>query len=157
MQSYKYNNKLLEVVLKAVKQTRGAYILLWLAFYCCPIAGLADETTGLDKLSIEELMNSKVVTATRSEQQLMDTAAAAYVISQDDIRRSGATNIPEALRMVPGLHVARISAAKWAISARGFNGLSADKLLVLMDGRSLYSPIHRGVLWEIEDRVLGRY
>ena len=99
-------------------------------------------------------MNSKVVTATRSEQQLTDTAAAAYVISQDDIRRSGATNIPEALRMVPGLHVARISAAKWAISARGFNGQIADKLLVLMDGRSLYSPIHKGVYWDIQDRVL---
>ncbi|WP_349027777.1 TonB-dependent receptor plug domain-containing protein [Methyloglobulus sp.] len=99
-------------------------------------------------------MDSKVVTATRSEQQLTDTAAAAYVISQDDIRRSGATTIPEALRMVPGLHVAQISSTKWAISARGFNGLIADKLLVLMDGRSLYSPIHKGVFWEIQDRVL---
>jgi iron complex outermembrane recepter protein len=119
-----------------------------------PLVGLADEADGLGKLSIEELMNSKVVTATRSEQQLNDTASAAYVISQDDIRRSGATTIPEALRMVPGLHVARISPAKWAVSARGFNGLIADKLLVLMDGRSLYSPIHKGVFWEIQDRVL---
>ncbi len=99
-------------------------------------------------------MDSKVISATRSEQQLTDTAAAAYVISQDDIRRSGATNIPEALRMVPGLQVARVSATKWAISARGFNGTIADKLLVLMDGRSLYSPIHKGVYWDIQDRVL---
>ncbi len=120
----------------------------------CPVKGLAGETEGLDKLSIEELMDSKVVTATRSEQQLVDTAAAAYVISQDDIRRSGATTIPETLRMVPGLHVARISPAKWAISARGFNGLVADKLLVMMDGRSLYSPINKGVFWEIQDRLL---
>ena len=99
-------------------------------------------------------MDSKVISATRSEQHLTDTAAAAYVITQDDIRRSGATTIPEALRMVPGLHVARISATKWAITARGFNGLVADKLLVLMDGRSLYSPIHKGVYWDIQDRVL---
>ncbi|MBK8816784.1 MAG: TonB-dependent receptor [Methylococcaceae bacterium] len=108
----------------------------------------------MDKLSIEDLMDSKVISATRNEQQLTDTAAAAYVITQDDIRRSGATTIPEALRMVPGLHTARISPSKWAISARGFNGLFADKMLVLMDGRSLYSPIHKGVYWEIQDRVI---
>jgi iron complex outermembrane recepter protein len=130
-------------------------VFLWAICCCvCPANSLANETEGLDKLSMEELMNSKVITATRSEQQLTDTAAAAYVITQDDIRRSGATTIPEALRMVPGLHVARINATKWAISARGFNGLIADKLLVLMDGRSLYSPIHKGVFWEIQDRVL---
>ena len=128
--------------------------LLVIGCYLYPLYSLANEADGLDKISIEELMNSKVVTATRTEQQLVDTAAAAYVISQDDIRRSGATNIPEALRMVPGLHVARISSSKWAISARGFNGLVSDKLLVLMDGRSLYSPIHKGVYWEVQDRVL---
>jgi iron complex outermembrane recepter protein len=124
--------------------------------YCAafPVNGLANDAEGLDKLSIEELMGSKVISATRTEQQLTDTAAAAYVISQDDIRRSGATNIPEALRMVPGLQVARISATKWAISARGFNGVVADKLLVLMDGRSLYSPVNKGVFWDVQDRVL---
>ncbi|MEQ1559569.1 MAG: TonB-dependent receptor [Methyloglobulus sp.] len=130
-------------------------VIFW-AIYCClsSVNGVANDAIGLEKLSMEELMNSKVVTATRSEQQLTDTAAAAYVISQDDIRRSGATTIPEALRMVPGLHVARINSTKWAISARGFNGLIADKLLVMMDGRSLYSPINKGVFWEIQDRVL---
>ncbi len=131
------------------------WLLFWTLVCCiCPIEGIANEDDSLDQLSIEELMNSKVVTATRSEQQLTDTAAAAYVITQDDIRRSGATNVPEALRMVPGLHVARISSTKWAISARGFNGVVADKLLVLMDGRSLYSPINKGVFWDIQDRVL---
>ena len=130
-------------------------ILLWVLCCCAyPVDGLASEADRLDKLSIEDLMDSKVISATQTEQQLTDTAAAAYVISQDDIRRSGATTIPEALRMVPGLHVARISSTKWAISARGFNGLIADKLLVLMDGRSLYSPINKGVYWEIQDRVL---
>lgn len=130
-------------------------ILLWVLCCCAyPVDGLANEAERLDKLSIEDLMDSKVISATRTEQQLTDTAAAAYVISQDDIRRSGATTIPEALRMVPGLHVARISSTKWAISARGFNGVVADKLLVLMDGRSLYSPINKGVYWDIQDRVL---
>ncbi|WP_349020503.1 TonB-dependent receptor [Methyloglobulus sp.] len=145
-----------EVVLITKKIIRWiSRILLWTVFcYAYPVNVLANEPEGLDKLSIEELMGSKVISATRTEQQLTDTAAAAYVITQDDIRRSGATNIPEALRMVPGLHVARISSTKWAISARGFNGLVADKLLVLMDGRSLYSPINKGVYWDIQDRVL---
>lgn len=144
-----------EVALITKKIIWLKHVLLWM-LCCCgyPINSLANEAERLDKLSIEELMSSKVISATRTEQQLTDTAAAAYVISQDDIRRSGATTIPEALRMVPGLHVARISSSKWAISARGFNGLFADKLLVLMDGRSLYSPIHKGVYWEIQDRVL---
>lgn len=144
-----------EVALITKKIIWLKHVLLWM-LCCCgyPINSLANEAERLDKLSIEELMSSKVISATRTEQQLTDTAAAAYVISQDDIRRSGATTIPEALRMVPGLHVARISSSKWAISARGFNGLFADKLLVLMDGRSLYSPMHKGVYWEVQDRVL---
>lgn len=112
------------------------------------------EPDELSQLSIEALMSSKVVTATRTEQRLMDTAAAAYVITQDDIRRSGATTIPDALRMVPGLQVARVNPSKWAIAARGFNGQFSDKLLVLMDGRSLYSPINSGVYWEVQDRLL---
>jgi iron complex outermembrane recepter protein len=142
------------LITKKIKRWINRALLWALSCAVFPVSGLANDTEGLDKLSIEELMGSKVVTATRSEQQLTDTAAAAYVISQDDIRRSGATNIPEALRMVPGLHVARISSTKWAISARGFNGVVADKLLVLMDGRSLYSPINKGVFWDIQDRVL---
>jgi iron complex outermembrane recepter protein len=116
--------------------------------------GAEHEPDELSQLSIEALMSSKVVTATRTEQRLMDTAAAAYVITQDDIRRSGATTIPDALRMVPGLQVARVNPSKWAIAARGFNGQFSDKLLVLMDGRSLYSPINSGVYWEVQDRLL---
>ncbi len=108
----------------------------------------------LTDLSIEELMSRKVITASKTEQTFSDTAAAVFVIHQNDIRRSGATNIPEALRMVPGLQVARVDANKWAISARGFNGRIANKLLVLIDGRTVYTPTFSGVYWEIQDVLL---
>ncbi len=108
----------------------------------------------LTQLSIEELMNVPVVSATKQTQRLSDTASAVFVITQDDIRRSGVTSIPEALRLAPGVQVARISANKWAISIRGFNGRYANKLLVLVDGRSIYTPTFAGVYWEIQDLLL---
>ncbi|MCH9696603.1 MAG: TonB-dependent receptor [Gammaproteobacteria bacterium] len=114
----------------------------------------ADEISQLSDLSIEQLMSRKVVTANRSEQNLSDTAAAVFVISQEDIRRSGVNSIPEALRLAPGLHVARIDANKWAVTARGFNGRFANNLLVLMDGRTLYVPSSSGVYWEVQDRII---
>ena len=82
-------------------------------------------------------MNVEVTSVARRGQKLSDTAAAVFVITQEDIRRSGATSIPEVLRTVPGLHVAQISAHVWAITARGFNGRYANKLLVLVDGRRM--------------------
>ncbi|MGH9201592.1 MAG: TonB-dependent receptor plug domain-containing protein, partial [Vicinamibacterales bacterium] len=87
-------------------------------------------------------------------QTVAESAAAIFVITQEDIRRSGVTSIPEALRMVPGVEVARIDANKWAISARGFNGRFANKLLVMIDGRSVYTPLFSGVLWDAQDTVL---
>ena len=105
-------------------------------------------------LSIEELMNVKVTTASRSPQKLTQVAAAVFVITQDDIRRSGATNIPDALRMAPGVQVERVGTDKWAVSIRGFNGVYDNKLQVLMDGRSVYSPIFSGVLWEQQDTLM---
>jgi iron complex outermembrane recepter protein len=104
--------------------------------------------------SIEDLMSIEVTSASRREEKISQTAAAIYVITQEDIRRSGLMSIPELLRMVPGLDVAHIDAGKWAISARGFNGRYADKLLVLIDGRSLYSSVQSGVLWEVQDVML---
>src|SRR5665213_3571479 len=83
---------------------------------------------------IEDLMNISVTSVSKKEQKLSQVAAAIFVISQEDIRRSGATNIPDLLRMVPGLDVAQINSNTWAISARGFNGQFANKLLVLIDG-----------------------
>ena len=99
-------------------------------------------------------MDTTVTSVGRRSQKLLETAAAVYVISQDDIRRSGATNIPDALRMAPGLEVARIDSNRWAVSSRGFNGRYANKLLVLMDGREVYSPTFGGVYWEVQDTPL---
>ncbi len=105
-------------------------------------------------LSIEELMNIEIISVSKRPQKLSDAAAAVYVITEEDIRRSGVTSIPEALRMVPGVEVARIDANKWAISARGFTDRFANKLLVLVDGRTVYTPLFSGVYWEVQDYVL---
>lgn len=113
----------------------------------------ADEAGSLD-LSLEELLQTEVVTVSRKSQTVQSAAAAVFVITREDIERSGATSIPEALRLAPGLEVARIANNRWAITARGFNGRMANKLQVLMDGRSLYAPMFSGVLWETEDTLL---
>lgn len=108
----------------------------------------------LTAYGIEELMEINVTSVSKKSQKIADAAAAIYVITQDDIRRSGVTNIADALKMAPGVQVARIDSNKWAVTARGFNGRFANKLLVLMDGRSLYTPYFLGVYWEIQDTVL---
>ena len=113
-----------------------------------------DPTDMLADMSIQELMNDRVTLASRSGQRLADTPAAVHILTQKDIRRSGATSIPELLRLVPGLQVARIDANKWAISSRGFNERFANKLLVLIDGRSVYQPSFSGVYWEEQDVIL---
>ena len=105
-------------------------------------------------MSVEDLMNMQVTSVSKRTQKVADAAAAVYVITQEDIRRSGATNIPEALRLAPGIQVARIDENKWAISSRGFNGRFADKLLVLIDGRSVYTPLFSGVYWNVQDVML---
>jgi iron complex outermembrane receptor protein len=107
----------------------------------------ADLTT----LNIEDLMNIDVTSASKKEQKLSKVPAAIFVITQEDIYRSGATNIPDLLRMVPGLDVAQINPSIWAISARGFNGQYSNKLLVLIDGRTVYTPIFSGVFWDAQD------
>lgn len=108
----------------------------------------------LASLSVDDLMNVEVTSLSRKGQRLSDTAAAVFVITQDDIHRSGATSIPEILRMVPGLNVARVNGSVWAITARGFNGRFANKLLVMIDGRSVYSPLFSGVFWDVQDMLL---
>ncbi len=107
------------------------------------------------ELGFEQLMDVEVSTATRKEQPLSQTPAAAYVITGEDIRRSGAGSIPEALRLAPGVAVAQISAGKWSVSMRGFSGRFANKLLVLIDGRSIYTPVFSGVYWEVHDLPLA--
>lgn len=105
-------------------------------------------------LELEELLQLEVVSASRKLEPVSETASAVYVVTQDDLRRSGATSIPEALRSVPGLQVFRTGANQWAVSSRGFNGIYANKLLVLIDGRSVFNPLFSGVYWDVQDTPL---
>jgi iron complex outermembrane recepter protein len=118
------------------------------------IASAQNNQVDVTTMSVEDLMNMQVTSVSKRTQKVADAAAAVYVITQEDIRRSGATNIPEALRLAPGIQVARIDENKWAISSRGFNGRFADKLLVLIDGRSVYTPLFSGVYWNVQDVML---
>jgi iron complex outermembrane receptor protein len=108
----------------------------------------------LKRMSLDDLMNVEITSVSKKEEKLSEAPAAVYVLTQEDIHRSGATCIPEALRLVPGLDVARIDAHTWAISSRGFNGEFANKLLVLIDGRSVYTPLFSGVFWDVQDPML---
>ena len=119
----------------------------------CPPA-LASNPADLTDLSLEALMDIEITSVSRKPQKMANAAAAVFVINQEDIRRSGANTIPDLLRMVPGVQVARIDANKWAVSIRGFNGRFANKLLVLKDGRSIYTPLFSGVYWEQQDTML---
>ncbi|MGA2279337.1 MAG: TonB-dependent receptor [Verrucomicrobiota bacterium] len=117
------------------------------------LAATNAELSDLSSLSIEQLMNLKVSILGSSE-TVSRTPAAVSVVTQDDIKRSGARNIPEALRLVPGLEVAQIDSSEWAVSARGFNDQSANKLLVLEDGRSIYTPLFSGVFWDVQNTMM---
>lgn len=123
-------------------------------FFLTPLSEVYAENFDPINQSIEQLMESQVTSVSRNKQNFSDTAAATFIIHQRDIQRSGVTNIPDALRMVPGVHVARIRTGQWAVTARGFNGLFANKMLVLMDGRAIYSPTFAGVRWENHDLIL---
>ena len=96
-------------------------------------------------------MNIEVTSVSKKAQKISEAAAAIFVITQEDIRRSGATNIPDLLRMVPGMDVSQINANDWAVSARGFNQQFSNKLLVLIDGRAVYTPLLGGVNWDTQD------
>ncbi len=113
-----------------------------------------EHSVDLTTLTLEELMNIQITSVSKKPERLIDAASAIYVITQEDIRRSGVTNIPEVLRMVPGIQVARIDANKWAISARGLTGRFANKLLVLLDGRTVYTSLFSGVFWDVQDTLL---
>jgi len=121
-----------------------------------PPQGLAqqsDTTTSpaaLKKLTLEQLMNLEVTSVSKRPEKLSQAASAIQVITQDDIRRSGATNLPEALRLASNLEVAQVDSRQWAISARGFNNTTANKLLVLIDGRSVYTELYSGVFWDVQ-------
>jgi iron complex outermembrane receptor protein len=149
-------NGLSEVALRGdmaahLRRLAGAMVLLLAAG-----SGVleAEEQRDLTTLSVDDLMNLEVTSVARKGQKLSETPAAVFVITQDDIRRSGATSIPEILRMVPGLDVARVNGSTWAVSARGFNSRFANKMLVLIDGRTVYDPLFSGVYWDVQDTML---
>ncbi len=108
----------------------------------------------LADLELEQLTRVTVVSASRREEKLIEAPASIFVINAEDIRRSGATTLPEVLRLAPNLHVARADNNQYAISARGFNNVLANKMLVLIDGRTVYTPLFSGVFWEAQDVFL---
>src|SRR5712692_2683424 len=109
---------------------------------------------GLKGLSLEQLGNIEVTTASKQPVKVSRTPAAIYVITQEDIRQSGATSIPEVLRLAPGVEVARIDAVKWSIGIRGFGSRLSRSVLVVIDGRTVYSPLYAGVYWEVQDTLM---
>ena len=138
------------------------FIVVTLGTCTASIASAADSNgnvgdisaSTLLNMSLEDLMNITVTTVSNRPQRLSQVASAVFVITQDDIRRSGVTSIPEALRMAPGVQVARLGTDKWSISVRGFNGRFANKLQVLIDGRSVYTPLFSGVIWSEQDTFI---
>ena len=109
----------------------------------------------LKTLSLEELMNIQVTSVSKRVENLEDVASAIQVITQDDIRNSGAKTLPEALRLASNLQVAQVNSSQWAISARGFDNVLANKLLVLIDGRTVYTPLYAGVYWDVQNVLLN--
>ena len=122
--------------------------------YQLPSYAAPAEDNGLADLSLEQLANLPVTSVSKKAEPLANAAASVYVITNDDIRRSGARTLPEALRLAPNLEVAQVDADGWAISARGSEATSADKLLVLIDGRIVYSPLLNGTFWDAQNVML---
>src|ERR1700687_1381945 len=111
-------------------------------------------TRELAELSLEQLANLEITSVSKKSERLADAPASIFVITADDIRRAGATSLPEALRLAPNLQVAQTSSSAYNIRARGINNIVANKLLVLIDGRSVYTPLYSGVFWDVQDVML---
>ncbi len=126
---------------------------LWAPAVCAAARG-GPAAADLTRMSLEELMRLEVTLAAKKPQKISDTPSAITVITGEDLRRSGVSHLAEALRAAPGIHVVRLDAHNWAVSARGFNDLFANKLLVMMDGRSIYTPLFSGVYWDVQDTFL---
>lgn len=129
-------------------------------FQLAAMAGTTD-TNQLSKssdnfggLTLEQLVEVKVTSVSKKEENLNDAAAAIFVLNNDDLRRAGATTLPDALRLVPGMDVGAVNASQWAVSSRGFNSVYASKLLVLVDGRAVYNPGFSGVVWDLQHPMM---
>lgn len=130
-------------------------ISLALVLSLCQFSTRAHEADPFLALALQEVLELEITSVSKKPQTLSRAAAAVFVITGDDIRRSGAQNLPDALRLAPGIQVAQVSANAWAVSARGPNGRFANKLLVMIDGRVVYSPMFSGVTWAAQDTVLA--
>ena len=140
----------------ALRRTHQPKSLALTALACALLSGHAGAAPTQDPtwLSLEELMTIEISSAAKRPQRLSEASTAIYAIGRDDIRRSGATTLPELLRTVPGVQVSRIDASRYAVSIRGFSSRYSGKLLVLQDGRSLYNPMFAGTYWEAQDVLL---
>ena len=141
------------VKLRSVVWRLALWTLLIIAAFA-PAASAQQSDNDLTSVSLENLMNMQVSSVSRHEEQMRNTAAAVYVITQEDIRRSGATELADLLRSVPGMDVAQINSGTWAVSARGFTAQYAKKLVMLVDGRSVYDPTFSGMYWQLQNLVL---
>lgn len=130
-------------------------LAVWLSLFLMGASAQTPEPEPFLALALQEVMELEITSVSKKPQTVSRSAAAVFVITGDDIRRAGAQNIPDALRLAPGLQVAQISANAWAVSARGANGRFANKLLVMMDGRAVYSPMFSGTAWDVQDTVLA--
>src|SRR5947209_5033643 len=143
----------------ALRSLGGGLVLLC-AVGLCATAGAQtfasedDHKQGLKELSLEGLADVEVTTVNKQPQQIWKTPAAIYVMTSEDIRRSGATTIPELLRYIPGVYVGQINSNQWAVGVRGFTNTFSRSLLVLIDGRNVYTPLFGGVYWHVQDVVL---
>jgi iron complex outermembrane receptor protein len=139
----------------ATGDNRAAVALAMVLIGAAGAASAADTSiSDLKQLTVEDLMNVEITSVARHPEKLIAAASAIQVITQDDIRRSGATSIPEALRLADNLQVAQKNSHDWAISARGFNTALGNKLLVMIDGRTVYTPLYSGVFWDSQDYPL---
>ena len=137
-----------------MRRRRSVFVVSACASLVVSGAHAAPEASELSDLSLEQLSNVVVTSVSRQEELLAKAAASIFIISSSDIRRSGVRSIPEALRLAPNLQVARVDARNYAVTARGFNSAFENKLLVLIDGRSVYSPLFSGVFWDAQDLVM---
>jgi len=117
-------------------------------------AGQESTAKNLGEMAIEDLMNIQVTSVSKKAQRVSAVAAAVFVITSDDIRRSGLHSLPEILRLAPGVQVAQIDSGSWAISIRGFNDEFSNKLLVLVDGRSIYDELFGGIFWDLQETLI---
>src|SRR6185437_2080257 len=131
-----------------------AVTALVLAMAACSSLSAQNPGEDLSDLSLEDLLKVHVTSAAKKEQPIGDVPAAIFVITAEDIRLSGAESVPELLRTVPGIEVARINSNSWSVTARGFSSKYADKLLVLLDGRSIYDPLFSGIFWDMQMPML---